>query len=75
METLDLWDEQLVAAGIALMQSRAVFLEQLNEICVEKYASLTGQKARGHGKAAGRIPSHGSSAACLPSSTCRLPAG
>ena len=44
METLDLWDEQLVAAGIALMQSRAVFLEQLNEICVEKYASLTGQK-------------------------------
>ena len=29
METLDLWDEQLVAAGIELMQSRAVFVEKL----------------------------------------------
>ena len=26
------------------MQSRAVFLEQLNEICVEKYAALTGKR-------------------------------
>ena len=44
LETLDLWDAQLVSAGTALMQSRAVFLEQLNEICVEKYAALTGKR-------------------------------
>lgn len=44
LETLDIWDAQLITTGIALMESRSAFLTQLNEICAKKYAALTGKQ-------------------------------
>lgn len=41
-DTLDIWDEQLAAYGIPLIQSRQAFLKDLNELVQEIHLSLSG---------------------------------
>lgn len=42
--TLDVWDEQLVAYGIQVMEQRKQFVDQLNAIIGEIHENLTGQR-------------------------------
>ena len=58
------------AAGDDIAQYRANCLFRR-----PRAVGLDPKTARGHGKAVGRIPSHGSSAACLPSSTLPIAGG
>lgn len=42
--TLDIWDQQLAAYGIQVMNERKGFIEKLNQIIGEIHENLTGQK-------------------------------
>ncbi len=42
IDTLDIWDEQLVMYGTRIIESRTKFLEMLSEIVTENNAKLTG---------------------------------
>ena len=46
METLDIWDLQLVNYGNRVMQRRKLFIEQMNEIVGNVHERLTGGKER-----------------------------
>lgn len=42
IDTLDIWDEQLVLYGTKIIKSRTKFLEMLSEIVTENNIKLTG---------------------------------
>lgn len=44
IETLDIWNQQLIQFGTELIRSRKQFIEQLNEILKEIHGNLTGGK-------------------------------
>ena len=44
METLDIWDMQLVEYGTKVMESRKRFIEEVNEIISDIHYKLTGGK-------------------------------
>lgn len=44
MDTLDIWDEQLVKYGIFIIEKRSQFIRQLNEIAYGVHSKLTGNK-------------------------------
>ena len=46
METLDIWDLQLVNYGNKVMKRRKLFIEQMNEIVGDVHERLTGEKER-----------------------------
>lgn len=43
-ETLDVWDQQLAEYGTKIIESRAVFLQEMNELVEEIHATLSGGK-------------------------------
>lgn len=44
IETLDIWDMQLIHYGNKVMDSRRIFIQQINEIIIQKHRKLTGDK-------------------------------
>lgn len=44
LDTLEIWDEQLIACGMELIQAREQFIEQLNTIVYEIHKKLSGGK-------------------------------
>ena len=46
METLDIWDLQLVNYGNKIMQRRKIFIDQMNEIISDIHEHLTGGKEK-----------------------------
>lgn len=48
LDTLDVWDEQMVRYGLPVIERRRRFLAELNEIMTEIHASLTGGKEEIH---------------------------
>ena len=44
IETLDVWDMQLVNYGLKVIERRKIFIEQINEIAEKVHAKLTGGK-------------------------------
>ena len=42
-DTLDIWDEQLISYGIAIINRRRQFVNELNEIIVDVHHNLTGK--------------------------------
>lgn len=44
LDTLEIWDEQLIACGMELIQEREQFIEQLNTIVYEIHKKLSGGK-------------------------------
>lgn len=47
-ETLNIWDMQLVSYGTKIIERRAVFVEQLNEIIYDIHKNLSGGKEEIH---------------------------
>lgn len=43
-DTLEVWDHQLIQYGSEIIQSRRIFIEQLNEILKDIHSNLTGGK-------------------------------
>lgn len=46
IDTLDIWDEQLVNYGIRIIKTRTKFLQMLSEIVTKYNSRLTGGKER-----------------------------
>lgn len=47
-DTLDVWDSQLVSLGTKIIDRRALFINQLNEIIYEIHRNLSGEKEKIH---------------------------